>query len=325
MAGDCNRAGIVLVFNKILTNIPDRCYRLIFIICAVYSMLAALIPFARLVPSPPVQLAAIPLLLFGYSARGIPDRISRWFYYLMLTGSYQALRFVVNTHHRCFHGSDVIAVEKAIFGTLPTVWLQGTLHGTASFQWFDYVFALLHASLFAFPILLPAVLLWRRGAASMKRGTVAVCLITFAGYLTYILYPLTPPWMAWIEGDIPRVQRVVFDALGRFTSSWLQTAFQPSPRGAMPSLHAGVPVLTLLIGIHEFRRRAWWVALPVAGICFEVIYGAEHYVLDVLAGIVYAVITYLIVYKWLLPGGKVEGGCGDACRTGEARHGSPAG
>lgn len=287
--------------GKLLAPVSDRYYRAILILCGVYSVGIVLVPFLRLVPRWPLQLAILALLYLGLRSSLIPDSIRRWFYYAMLTLSYQALRLVVSTCSDGFHGAGVIALEESVFGTLPTVWLQGALHPGPSFAWYDYVFAVFHASLFAFPFLLPAVLLWRKGVDSMKRASVAVTLISLAGYVTYVLFPLTPPWMAALEGEIPRVERVVYAALCSFTNDWLSGAFQPSPRGAMPSLHAGLPFMTLLISLHEFGRRAWWVALPVAVLCFEIIYGAEHYVLDIVAGIAYAVTAYAAVYIWLFP------------------------
>ena len=311
----------MLLSGKLLDAVPDRCYRLILMICAAYSVLVAAIPFARLVPRPPFQLGIPVALYLLYSWKSLPDRVRRWLYYLAFTGSYQCLRFVVTSRFDPFHGAGVIDLERRIFGALPTVWLQARLHPTSALVWYDYAFALLHASLFAFPLALPGVLLWRRGAVAMKRGTVALTLIAFAGYLTYVLFPLTPPWMARLEGGFPAVDRVVYHALRNMTGSWLAGAFQPSPRGAMPSLHAGLPFLTLLVGIHEFRWRAWWVALPLAGICFEVIYGAEHYVVDILAGILYGAAAYWLAYGVLLPDrALVSGCCGEGYVSPEERN-----
>lgn len=295
-----------------MPGIKDRSYSLILAVCGAYSIAVSLVPFARLVPRFPLQLLIFGALYALYLWKPLPDAAKRWVYYLVLTGSYQALRIVVSTRFDPFHGPGVTELEQRIFGVLPTVWLQSVLHPTPGFRWYDYAFAVLHASLFAFPLLLPGVLLWRRGPDSMKRGAAAVTLISMAGYLTYVLFPLTPPWMAKLEGAFPEVQRIVFDAMGRFTSNWLQGAFQPSPRGAMPSLHAGLPFMTLLVALHEFGRRAAWVALPVAAICFEVVYGAEHYVIDILAGLIYGFAAYVLVYRVLLPDGAMrQGGEGD--------------
>jgi membrane-associated phospholipid phosphatase len=73
----------------------------------------------------------------------------------------------------------------------------------------------------------------------------------------------------------------------------------------MPSLHAGVPLLILMMAFREFGWRAWWFTIVVAGICFEIVYGAEHYMVDVMAGFIYAILTYVIVFRILLPDNRL--------------------
>lgn len=140
----------------------------------------------------------------------------------------------------------------------------------------------------------------------MKRATVAMTLISLAGYATYVLFPLTPPWMASLENTIPHVERITIRALGEIAPGGIISTFSPSPRGAMPSLHAGVPILVLMIALREFRWKAIWFALIVGGICFEIAYGAEHYIVDIAAGLLYAIVCYLVVYKWLIPDRRLK-------------------
>ena len=61
----------------------------------------------------------------------------------------------------------------------------------------------------------------------------------------------------------------------------------------MPSLHAAFPVLILLFfwGGARWWQRILLVAYPLA-MAFTLVYGGEHYVTDVLAGWVYAVVVY---------------------------------
>ncbi len=134
----------------------------------------------------------------------------------------------------------------------------------------------------------------------MKRATVAITLLTLAGYATYVLFPLTPPWMASLENAIPHVERITIRALGELAPGGIISAFSPSPRGAMPSLHAGVPILIMIMAFKEFGWKAWWISILVIGICFEIIYGAEHYIIDIVAGLIYAVVSYIIVFRLLL-------------------------
>ena len=274
-----------------------------------YSLLVSLIPIFRLVPRLPLQLGIWLLCYLLYRFRPLPESLRRWIFYLFLFVTYPALRNVVTSYHAGFHCADVIALERWLFGCLPSYRLQMLLNPEGVVRWFDYVFALFHSTIFGLPVIFSVVLLVGKGAERMKRAAVAITILSLAGYLTYILYPVTPPWMASLEGSAPQMSRVVFSALGRMVPGGVAGAFQPSPRGAMPSLHAGVPILMVLIAIREYGRRAAWVSLPAAVIIFEIVYGAEHYVVDVLAGAVYAVVSYLVVYRLLMP--RLNGGSGN--------------
>ena len=70
-----------------------------------------------------------------------------------------------------------------------------------------------------------------------------------------------------------------------------------TPRAAMPSLHAGVTLLMVMLLFRELgAKRSWWALLLLAAICFEILYGAEHFVIDIIAGFLFAVAAYLLTY-----------------------------
>jgi membrane-associated phospholipid phosphatase len=72
-----------------------------------------------------------------------------------------------------------------------------------------------------------------------------------------------------------------------------------NPVAAMPSLHAG---FTLLIVLTLWKSARWWARIPLAAypvlMGFTLAYFAEHYVVDILAGWVYAVCVYVAV-EWV--------------------------
>lgn len=293
--------------RSIFSSIEDRNYRLIMLFFTVYTAVLLIVPLARMVPRIPVPLATYILIYFLYRWSRVPDVLRPWIFYLLLVLSYWQLQYVVSSSFQECHGSGIIALERSLFGKLPVVWLQERLY-MGHRMWYEYVFALFHASLFFIPIAFPLIMQFRRSLARMKRATVALTLISLAGYLTYVLYPLTPPWMASLENMIPNVERITIRALGEMAPGGIISAFSPSPRGAMPSMHTGVPVLVLLMAFREFGRRAWWFAILVLGICFEIAYGAEHYIVDIIAGIIYAIVAYIVVYRFLIPDRRLEEG-----------------
>jgi len=293
--------------RTIYSSVQDRNYRFILLFFTIYTAILLIVPLVRLVPRIPVPMFSFILCFLLYKWKKLPGVFRPWIFYPLLVLSYWQLQFVVSSNFQEFHGAGIIDFETRLFGGLPVVWLQEHLyHGGLS--WYDYIFAVFHSSLFFIPIIFPFILIFRKGVERMKRATVAITLISLAGYATYVLFPLTPPWMASIENMIPHVERITIRALGELAPGGIISAFSPSPRGAMPSLHAGVPILILMIAFREFRWKALWFAIVVAGICFEISYGAEHYIIDIAAGLLYAVISYTVVYKWLIPDSRLKPG-----------------
>jgi membrane-associated phospholipid phosphatase len=115
-----------------------------------------------------------------------------------------------------------------------------------------------------------------------------VLLANMIGLLGYIFVPTAPPWMFTAYGFVDGVNH----------STGLVNAMA-NPYAAMPSLHAAD---SLIVGYFLFRAcRHWWAkllwALWPAWVWFCVMATANHYLLDVLAGILVALVSIAIVAK----------------------------
>ena len=113
-----------------------------------------------------------------------------------------------------------------------------------------------------------------------------VLLANVLGLIGYIAMPTAPPWMFPSFGFVDGVNHThdLVSALG-------------NPYAAMPSLHAAD---ALIVGVICFRAcRHWWSkalwALWPAWVWFCVLATANHFLLDVLAGIVVALISMAVV------------------------------
>jgi membrane-associated phospholipid phosphatase len=75
----------------------------------------------------------------------------------------------------------------------------------------------------------------------------------------------------------------------------------PDVAAAFPSLHAAYPLLAAL-ALWPVARRGAVAAFAWSGmVWFSVVYLGQHYVTDVLGGIVFAAGTWLIMTKILVP------------------------
>jgi len=123
-------------------------------------------------------------------------------------------------------------------------------------------------------------------------------LVNLIGFVIYYLYPAAPPWyiqqhgfafQPLTEGSTGGLAK--FDAY--FHINLFKSIYSKGSNvfAAMPSLHSAYPVIVLFYG---FRNRLGlaniFFAIVVLGIWFTAVYASHHYVLDVLAGIICALI-----------------------------------
>jgi membrane-associated phospholipid phosphatase len=129
-------------------------------------------------------------------------------------------------------------------------------------------------------------LLWvylrRHGAFAGFRNTILMA--NLIGLVGFWLIPTAPPWMFPDKGFVAGVNH---------SSALLQTF--GNSYAAMPSLHAADALIVGWFMVRVSRTiwaKALWALWPV-WVWFSVIATANHYLLDVLAGIVVAVVSLL--------------------------------
>ena len=213
------------------------------------------------------------------------------------------------------HVTGPASVDQAVFGTLPTVWLQSHLvDGTP--HWYDAVAALTYASHY---LVLPIVTLvvWFAHRDQFRAWVCGVMALVGVGVAGYLLVPAAPPWLAsqWeVIGPVSRIsaagwQVLHLDAVGHLLSASQSTS---NPVAAMPSLHAAVPVLVLgfLWRSAGVRLRSLFLAYAVL-MALVLVYTGEHYAVDVVAGWLTGVVAVLVA-------GAVRRGTAE--RRGSTRH-----
>lgn len=205
------------------------------------------------------------------------------------------------------HVIEPIRADRALFaGTLPTEFLQAHLCGlpcdhTTAPQWYDVLLTTVYYSFFFLPFVVAAVL-WLRdrfGWTAYMRRYIA---LNLAALVFYVTYPMAPPWMAeeqgFISANVDRIPSRGWWDLGE-VGIHQQVSALSNEVAAMPSLHAAMALFLAAYGVGRLRSPwRWLLLLYPLGMGLALVYFAEHYVVDVLAGFVLTGAVLVAVAEW---------------------------
>jgi PAP2 superfamily len=218
---------------------------------------------------------------------------------------YAQSRGIAHLLHPDPHYLPQLNTDKWLFGVVPSQELQHWLwNGTT--RWYDTVIVAVTRLHFIVPPLL-AFVLWVKRRALFYRFAATMILLSFAGALTFYLFPAAPPWAAGERGLLPGLIRIPHNPAPNPSGAHgyhglsISRFIDPNPYAAIPSLHAGYAALCFLFVVGVAWKTRWrWLALglgivyPLAQ-SFAVVYTGNHYVIDLLIGYVYAAAALLAV------------------------------
>jgi membrane-associated phospholipid phosphatase len=218
-----------------------------------------------------------------------------WVPFIALFLGYEAVRDVSPKSGIPVHYRYVIRVDRALFGgTDPSQWLQAHL---GSLRWLAVACTVVYFCHFIIPIAVGMVL-WLVDRVQFLRFVIALLAMSFAAFVVFLLVPVAPPWLADKHHLLPGVHSLIAlpSAVSPFYN-WLD----PDTAAAFPSLHAAYPLLAALALWPVARRGAALALVWCAAVWFSVVYLGQHYVTDVLGGIVFALGTWLVMTQFLVP------------------------
>jgi membrane-associated phospholipid phosphatase len=275
-----------------------------------YAAVVVWIVVAFGVPTQRIVLIALVVALLALSRIGKGWRSGRqmlldWLPFAAVLLLYDQSRRLGDKLGMPLHENDIVRAEEWLFGgTEPTIWLQHHLYTPGHVHWYDALCTLVYTSHFlATPIL--AGILWLRERAAWLKFISRVVLLSVAGLITYCLFPEAPPWMAARDGFTEPVRRLsaqgwIWLHAGNLNTLLARAQDEGSnPVAAMPSLHTAFATTVAIAIASRIRSRWRWllVLYPVA-MGFTLVYDGEHYVLDLVAGVVYALAVHWAVSRW---------------------------
>lgn len=186
---------------------------------------------------------------------------------------------------------SVEASDRFATGTNLPLWLQSQLY-TGQTTWLERVTTGAHVLWFAAPIAVGLAITIRR-RDQLVPYLIWVTAAWFVADIFFLAFPVRPPWMESSE-----VHRVLL------SNGWLDyTGKDTNPVAAFPSLHACIPALIGLFLWSRWPEARWlaWVNFGFAVLVgFSVIYLGEHWLIDVVAGVVTAFVVHILLSRIML-------------------------
>ncbi len=186
-------------------------------------------------------------------------------------------------------------IDRALLlGVDPSVWLQDRLYDAAHVRWYDVVGSLVYMTHFFVPVA-ASVYLWIRFRPDWVRFMRRFATVLGLGVALYVTLPTVPPWMASSHRYPYRILEPLARPTGRgwgelglttVSRSLLHGQQWANPTAAMPSLHAALALFVVVFfwpRVHSRWLHVAMAAFPVA-MALTLVYFAEHYVIDILAG-----------------------------------------
>jgi hypothetical protein len=176
------------------------------------------------------------------------------------------------------------AIDRALFGVDPIAWLGAHGHPPLT----DLLYVCYVSYYLGMPVLL--VLMWRGNAEKDFRMVLSAMVMGWYGVLmSYAVFPALGP-ERFFSGALPALRGWLPTTPA--IQSLLHANLVPAVRDCVPSMHTAITLLTLVYA-YRFQRRFFLAyVLPGIGVIVATMYIQQHYVIDVLLGVVAFGILY---------------------------------
>jgi membrane-associated phospholipid phosphatase len=202
-----------------------------------------------------------------------------WYPAFLIPPIFRELEYLVHPIHPVDIDPQLIAIDLAIFGVHPTVWLE-----QVTFPWLTEYLQLAYISYYFIPFIVAAPLYRQRQLRAFRALLCALMLGYLGSYLLYFLTPARGPrFYLAMQQKIP-LEGLAFTSLLQHTLD----ALEGVQRDAFPSGHTAVALIALGMAARYRPQQVYPLCIAVMSLIVSTVYLRYHYVIDVLAGIIFA-------------------------------------
>jgi membrane-associated phospholipid phosphatase len=227
-----------------------------------------------------------------------------WYPHLFFLFCFEEMGKLAHLVDPRWEDAKLIAFDRWLTGVNPSLWMERFAHPALNeFMQFSYF------TYFVYLLILGGILYYRRDWESYWAVMMYSAVGYVIGYVIALLFPVQSPWFTLAGQWHGQLTGGPFTALVNFIEKCGRVH-----GAAFPSQHVA-GTMAALWGTWRHRRWLFWVFLPfVVCMCVSTVYVRNHYVADVLGGIVTGTLGYF-VGCWILKMADLRQACRDVTRA----------
>jgi membrane-associated phospholipid phosphatase len=225
--------------------------------------------------------------------RRLTSLVREWAPFVLLLVAYEVMRDAASALGMPAH--DLARLDRTLFaGYQPTLVLQAAIGKLSDADLFEGAGSLVYATHFLLPVAIGGWL-WVKDRAAFRTFGLTLVVLCALAFVTYVVAPTAPPWLAQPGSVRHLIEQTIQRSDLPSNLLWLYSHHDYNLYAAFPSLHAGFPVVAAAAAWRRNRTVGVVLWLWALVVWFVVVYLGEHYVADVIGGIVYAAIAIAVV------------------------------
>lgn len=236
-----------------------------------------------------------------------------WLTLVMTALSYEALAEVIDSVADSSRLLSLFDFDRYLWGFNLTGRVQSSLSSASMTD----VMAVLYQLLMPV-VVVTSLVVWRRSGQNFGKYVTAMLLTSYAALVTFLFIPTAPPWLTGAANNLVRASGLA--SIPSFLSP-LAALVEPDEFAAFPSLHAAYMVICSYFLLKVDRRIGGAAVLLTGGVLLSTLYLGQHYLVDLLAGVGYAIAPCLISERLQFFGSKKDAPVGSVPALG----GTPGG
>jgi membrane-associated phospholipid phosphatase len=181
--------------------------------------------------------------------------------------------------------SWLIQIDLFLFGAHPTVWMERWI-----VPWFTDIMSLAYFSYYFLPLTLIVALYIKNRKLEFNESIFVLTFGYYASFIGYILFPaIGPRYTLTSFHSVPLEGTWITD----FVRDTLN-ALEHNKRDCMPSGHTQIVLMVLYLAYH-YKKFLFYVFFPIiCGLILSTVYLRYHYVIDLFAGVGFAIASLII-------------------------------